>query len=174
MRPLVAALALVACGGGDTSLRVRVDFESGLVVQQLRFAGECEGVSVFGPELRPGSIDGQWLRSGDALEVLLPERLSGKAVTCAVDGLRQHQVVGSGSGAAVLERASEVECHVVLWSTSDSDGGSPPATPPACGGCVDRMGVCRQGTNDDACGVEGAACMKCEHGADCSAGRCLD
>lgn len=171
----VAALLLLACGGAsDTALRVRVDFETGLQVQQLRFTGDSDGVTVLGPELRPDLVEGQWLRSGDALEVLLPDRLAGSVVTCSVAGLLTHPVVGAGSGEAVVVRGSEVECHVVLWPVDGSDGGAAPPTPPMCGGCVDRGGACRQGNGDDACGFDGVACMQCDHGTDCVWGRCLD
>lgn len=52
-------------------------------------------------------------------------------------------------------------------------GKPPPCGPGTCDGCCDAAGLCRFGTESDACGVKGGACDNCAaKGQGCSAGVC--
>lgn len=189
MKHSLLGLVLLACGtASDTSLSVRVDFEPGVEPQQLRFTGESGGEQLFGPALRPELSSGAALHSGGSLLVLLPPGMASKQVSCRVEGLVDGKVMATGTGSAQVELGREVECVTVLQpmrmmppdtrdggpmpmpmpdAGDDDDGGRPP-----CQGCFDKMGKCRSGDDDKACGWPGYACMECMHGAKCHSGVC--
>jgi hypothetical protein len=172
MRRLPATLVLIACGApGDTALRVRADFETGVAPEQLRFSGESDGVIAFGPELRPDLPTGEPLRSGDALLVLLPDRLASHDVTCRVEGLGAGEVlIAIGSGVARVEAGAEVECRAVLQAVRQEP---PDAGAPACSGCLDDKGTCKPGSDNHLCGWGGGRCAECGHETSCLAGQCV-
>lgn len=169
MKPSVPLLVLAACGPGPaTAVRVGADFEPGLVVRQLSFSGVAAGATVFGPALRPDAPGTEPLESGGELLVLLPDRLHARELTCSVSAYDEGQMVAWSQSMTVVQASQEVGCRVLLLRAAT-------AVTPVCGGCVDELGRCRSGTEDDYCGGGGGACTMC--GGDenhCRAGRCVD
>ncbi len=163
-RSWLLVLALAACGPPETAVRVRVELAPEVVAQQLRFTGTTGGTLVFGPELRPETPAGT-LQSGGELLVLLPDRLDQRELICGVGAMSGAQLVAWSQSSVRIQRGAEQECVVTLSARQQV---------PACGGCRESDGRCRKGDEDDRCGSGGSACTKCEHGAECKSGRCVD
>lgn len=166
MKRSLLVLALVACGPPETAVRVRVELAPGVVAQQLRFTGTSGGTVVFGPELRP-EVPAGTLQSGGELLVLLPDRLDQRELVCGVGAMSGAQLVAWNQSTVRIHRGAEQECVVTLSS-------APAPQRPPCKGCWAHDGKCKAGDRDDDCGTGGAACMKCEHGAKCKSGRCME
>ncbi|HEY3358216.1 MAG TPA: hypothetical protein VGQ83_33520 [Polyangia bacterium] len=153
---LLALTALAACSSETaTSLRVTVDFDAALALDQLRVEVAAGGAGA-GPQLVPAVpaavAPGQWLL------VLLPDGWAGQAVTVQVAGLRAGAEVVHGEATTTARLAAVVDVCASGACCTPSCAGRGCGPDPVCG---------------QPCGSCGAAASDCEQAPTCSEGQCV-
>ncbi len=187
------SIGLIGCGdprtANGTALYVRVSFDPGLGITQLRAEVSAEQrtslEAVQVPEQPEGPLQGE-----QTLRVLLPDALADAPVTVEVQGLAAGQVVAAGQGRATVVQGYEVEVSIRLTAlVTDPDagvdagehGGEDAGDGGGEDGGVDGgedAGVCSTcdpSLSDECSPTEGCRCgdgPSCDEGQRCTGGAC--
>jgi hypothetical protein len=136
---VLSFLAAHAVGGclerssATTGLRVTTQW-SGLEPDQLSFALTDQEGRAIGPRERRPAQPGGPLVSGTGVVVLLDEAYADRQVRCDVEAMAAGQVIGAGSGQAMVVRNTVVELPLTVTRTTGAvaipDGGPEPLIDP--------------------------------------------
>lgn len=174
---LVCAVLLAACrdpaAAAGTSLYVTTEFDTTLLLTQMRVVGSVESGPTFGPHILPEQ-QARVLNSGETVRILLGNVANGTNATVNVEGLRDRVLVARGKGTAQVRDGYEVDVTIRLEPTAPphntGDGGTG-NTPDGGGGgggdfCAGCEGCCYNGRctspSFNTCGSGGIACVACD------------
>jgi len=175
---VVAGLAATTCGGRTGEQLFDPSADASADAPTTGSAGGSSGVSGAGGSKgvgttstgttgAGGSITGAGGSSGDTCN-------AGNCDGCCDAQGRCRS--GLDLNACGLRAARCLDCGAIGFACTTSgacEGIAPPCGPSNCTGCCSATGLCRYGTESDACGSGGNACDNCAaKAAGCSAGVC--